>query len=83
MFCDRWCENVGLGSGIFWDLGLYFIDQVLQFFGEFEKVLVNILVLCENGQLDDMFDIMFYYSDKVVKFGSLVFQVGVILCYDL
>jgi len=80
---DRWRENAGPGSGIFWDLGPHLIDQALQLFGEPEKVSANILALRENGQSDDTFDITLHYSDKVVKLGSSAFQAGATLRYDL
>jgi len=80
---DRWRENAGPGSGIFWDLGPHLIDQALQLFGQPEEVSANILTLRENGQSDDTFDITLHYGDKIVKLGSSAFQAGATLRYDL
>lgn len=80
---DRWRENAGPGSGIFWDLGPHLIDQALQLFGEPKEVSANIMALRENGQSDDTFDVTLHYSDKVVKLGSSAFQAGETLRFDL
>ena len=80
---DRWRENAGPGSGIFWDLGPHLVDQVIQLFGEPQEVSANIVALRENGQSDDTFDITLHYSDKVVKLGSSAFQASATLRYDL
>ena len=80
---DRWRENAGPGSGIFWDLGPHLIDQALQLFGLPDAVSANILALREKGQSDDTFDITLYYNDKVVKLGSSAFQASSTLRYDL
>ena len=80
---DRWRENAGPGSGIFWDLGPHLIDQALQLFGKPEEVSANIQALRENGQSDDTFDVTLHYVDKVVKLGSSAFQASATLRYDL
>ena len=80
---NRWRENAGPGSGIFWDLGPHLIDQALQLFGEPKEVSASIQTLRENGQSDDTFDLTLHYSDKVVKLGSSAFQAGATLRYDL
>ena len=80
---DRWRENAGPGSGIFWDLGPHLIDQALQLFGEPQEVSANIQALRENGQSDDTFDVTLHYSDRVVKLGSSAFQAGATLRFDL
>ena len=80
---NRWRENAGPGSGIFWDLGPHLIDQALQLFGEPKEVSASIQTLRENGQSDDTFDVTLHYIDKVVKLGSSAFQAGATLRYDL
>ena len=80
---DRWRENEGPGSGIFWDLGPHLIDQALQLFGNPKAVSANILTLRENGQSDDTFEVTLHYSDKVIQLGSSAFQAGATLRYDL
>ncbi|WP_334019624.1 Gfo/Idh/MocA family oxidoreductase [Alteromonas sp. S015] len=80
---DRWRENAGPGSGIFWDLGPHLIDQSLQLFGEPEYVSADIQTLRENGQSDDIFDVTLHYSDKVVNLGSSPFQASATQRFDL
>ena len=80
---NRWRENAGPGSGIFWDLGPHLIDQALQLFGEPKEVSASIQTLRENGQSDDTFDVTLHYIDKVVKLGSSALQAGATLRYDL
>ncbi|NDW21213.1 Gfo/Idh/MocA family oxidoreductase [Alteromonas hispanica] len=80
---NRWRENAGPGSGIFWDLGPHLIDQALQLFGKPKAVSANVLILRDGGQSDDTFDITLHYSDKVVNLGSSAFQAGATLRFDL
>ncbi|MEC8418340.1 MAG: Gfo/Idh/MocA family oxidoreductase [Pseudomonadota bacterium] len=80
---DRWRENAGPGSGIFWDLGPHLIDQALQLFGNPLSVSSDIYTLRDQGQSDDAFDITLYYADKVVKLGSSAFQGGQTLRFDI
>ena len=80
---NRWRENAGPGSGIFWDLGPHLIDQALQLFGKPKAVSANVLTLRDGGQSDDTFDITLHYSDKVVNLGSSAFQAGATLRFDL
>ncbi|AXT38713.1 oxidoreductase [Alteromonas sp. BL110] len=80
---DRWRENEGPGSGIFWDLGPHLIDQALELFGNPKAVSANIMALRENGQSDDTFDVTLHYGDKVIKLGSSAFQAGKTLRYDV
>ena len=80
---NRWRENAGPGSGIFWDLGPHLIDQALQLFGWPKAVAADILTLRESGQSDDTFDLTLYYDHKIVKLGSSAFQGASTLRFDL
>ena len=80
---NRWRENAGPGSGIFWDLGPHLIDQALQLFGEPKAVSADIVILREGGQSDDCFDVTLHYEDKVIKLGSSAFQGGATLRFDV
>ena len=80
---NRWRENTGPGSGIFWDLGPHLIDQVLQLFGWPKAVSADILTLRDSGQSDDTFDLTLYYDHKIVKLGSSAFQGASTLRFDL
>ncbi|WP_334065165.1 Gfo/Idh/MocA family oxidoreductase [Alteromonas genovensis] len=80
---NRWRENKGPGSGIFWDLGPHLIDQALQLFGKPTAVSASVLTLRDGGQSDDTFDLALHYTDKVVNLGSSAFQGGATLRFDL
>ena len=80
---NRWRENAGPGSGIFWDLGPHLIDQAVQLFGKPTAVSANVLSLRDGGQSDDTFDLTLHYADKVVNLGSSAFQGGATLRFDL
>lgn len=80
---NRWRENAGPGSGIFWDLGPHLIDQALQLFGEPHAVSADVLTLRDGGQSDDCFDVTLHYNDKLVKLGSSAFQGGATLRFDV
>ena len=80
---NRWRENAGIGSGIFWDLGPHLIDQALQLFGTPDAVSADILTLREGGQSDDTFDVTLHYANKIVKLGSSAFQAGPTLRFDV
>lgn len=80
---DRWRENAGPGSGIFWDLGPHLIDQALQLFGPPLKLSADIMPLRDNAKSDDNFDMTLYYADHIVKLGSSSFQAGPTLRFDV
>ena len=80
---DRWRENAGPGSGIFWDLGPHLIDQALQLFGPPLKISADIMQLRDCAESDDNFDVTLYYAHHVVKLGSSSFQAGPTLRFDV
>ena len=80
---DRWRENAGPGSGIFWDLGPHLIDQALQWFGMPQSVTASVLPLREGSESDDFFDVTLRYPTKVVQLGSSPFQAGQTLRFDV
>lgn len=44
--CDCWCEWDMLGSGLWYDFGLYLLDQMLVLFGWFDVIDVDLVVQC-------------------------------------
>ena len=80
---DRWRENAGPGSGIFWDLGPHLIDQALQWFGMPQSVNATILPLRDDSASDDFFDVMLRYPTHVVQLGSSPFQASQTLRFDI
>ena len=79
----RWRELPGEGSGIWFDLGPHLIDQAVQLFGKPSAVTADIRTLREGAQVDDYFDVLLHYSDKVVKLHSSPFCFGRPLRYDI
>lgn len=79
----RWRELPGEGVGIWFDLGPHLIDQALQLFGKPSAVTADIRTLREAASVDDYFDVLLHYSDKVVKLHSTPFCFGRPLRYDV
>lgn len=79
----RWRELPGEGAGIWFDLGPHLIDQALQLFGKPSAITADIRTLREAASVDDYFDILLHYSDKVVKLHSTPFCFGRPLRYDV
>ena len=50
---DRWRENAGPGSGIWYDLGPHLVDQALQLFGLPDRVTANLAQLRSGARSDD------------------------------
>ncbi|CAM4383998.1 oxidoreductase [Paenibacillus tarimensis] len=59
----KWRETDAAGSGIFYDLGVHFLDQALKLFGHPETVRGDIRVQRDGGVADDFFDVSLGYPD--------------------
>jgi scyllo-inositol 2-dehydrogenase (NADP+) len=60
-------EVAGAGTGALYDLGAHLIDQALQLFGMPDAIYADILVLRPHSQVDDYFELLFYYPQKRVR----------------
>jgi scyllo-inositol 2-dehydrogenase (NADP+) len=60
---NSWKEKPAPGSGVFFDLAPHLVDQVLQLFGAPEMVLADIRIEREGSQIEDAFDLTFYYKN--------------------
>jgi scyllo-inositol 2-dehydrogenase (NADP+) len=60
-------ETPGKGTGALYDLGSHLIDQALQLFGMPEEIFADIQIVRPLSQVDDYFELLFYYSDKRVR----------------
>jgi scyllo-inositol 2-dehydrogenase (NADP+) len=60
---NSWKERPASGSGVFFDLGPHLVDQALQLFGPPKHLLADIRIEREGSQIDDAFDLTFYYQD--------------------
>ncbi|AJQ93314.1 oxidoreductase [Gynuella sunshinyii] len=73
---DRWRENAGPGSGIFWDLAPHLIDQAITLFGLPTSTHSQLYTLRDSGESTDAFHLTLNYPDKVVYLSSSPFQAG-------
>ncbi|GGX73145.1 Gfo/Idh/MocA family protein [Saccharospirillum salsuginis] len=73
---QRWREQPGEGTGIFWDLGPHLIDQALALFGPPEALTANLKILRPGGQTVDWFDVQLHYAGFEITLGSTPFEAG-------
>ncbi|OUR95233.1 hypothetical protein A9Q84_15435 [Halobacteriovorax marinus] len=68
---ERWREQAGAGSGIFFDLGSHLIDQTLSLFGSPKEVFADICNQKDGVGATDYFHVIFYYDKlRVILHGS-------------
>ena len=60
-------EEPSPGAGILKDLGPHIIDQALLLFGMPEKLFADIRITRDHSQVDDYFEILFYYPGLRVR----------------
>ena len=63
---DTWKEEKGVGHGILYDLGTHMIDQALVLFGLPESLWADIRLQRDGGEVEDAFEIVFFYNSKNV-----------------
>ncbi|MBB3114491.1 putative dehydrogenase [Paenibacillus phyllosphaerae] len=61
MASGNWREHGGPGTGVFYDLGVHFLDQALSLFGMPETIAADIRVQRENALAHDYFDVVLGY----------------------
>ncbi|MGI0465122.1 oxidoreductase [Serratia marcescens] len=70
---QRWREQGGVGSGIWFDLGPHLLDQALQLFGKPERLFVDLGELRPGAQAVDYFHALLSYGDRrVVLHASML-----------
>ncbi|MEO9269524.1 oxidoreductase [Serratia ureilytica] len=70
---QRWREQGGVGSGIWFDLGPHLLDQALQLFGKPERLFVDLGELRPGAQAVDYFHALLNYGDRrVVLHASML-----------
>ena len=60
-------ETAGTGTGALYDLGAHLIDQALQLFGMPNAVFADIAAMRPISQVDDYFELLFYYPSFRVR----------------
>lgn len=73
---DRWREQPGPASGIFWDLGPHLLDQALHLLGAPDSLQASLKILRPGGNTPDWFEIMLDYPELQVTLGSTPFEAG-------
>lgn len=59
---QRWREQAGVGSGIWFDLGSHLLDQTLQLFGEPESIQADLEQQRDGAQTVDFFHVILRYG---------------------
>jgi predicted dehydrogenase len=74
---QRWREQAGPGSGIWYDLGSHLLDQALQLFGLPEAVFGDLGMQREGANATDYFHVLLRYARRrVVLHGSMLVAGG-------
>lgn len=73
---NRWREQPGPASGIFWDLGPHLLDQALHLLGSPESLQATLRTLRPGGTTHDWFEIILHYPGLLVTLGSTPFEAG-------
>ncbi|MEL5410372.1 oxidoreductase [Serratia nevei] len=70
---QRWREQGGAGSGIWYDLGPHLLDQALQLFGKPDRLFVDLGELRPGAQAVDYFHALLSYGNRrVVLHASML-----------
>ena len=68
---QRWREQPGPGSGIWFDLGSHLVDQALQLFGSPEAIYADLEMQRPRGQAVDYFHVILRYGrSRVILHGA-------------
>jgi predicted dehydrogenase len=74
---QRWREQPGPGSGLWFDLGPHLIDQALHLFGMPQSVNASFAILRQGGQTDDWAHVQLNYPRlRIVLHSSLLVAGG-------
>jgi predicted dehydrogenase len=74
---ERWREQAGVGSGLWFDLGPHLIDQALQLFGRPLTVQADLALQRDAAQTCDYFHVVLGYGQlRVILHGSCLVSGG-------
>ncbi len=73
---ERWREQPGVGTGIFWDLGPHIFDQVLALMGTPDWIHASVDTLRKGGNVHDWFELELGYGKTRIRLGSTPFEAG-------
>lgn len=70
---ERWREQAGPGSGLWWDLGPHLVDQTLNLFGLPERVIASLATQRPGAQVSDWAHaVLEYGTRRVILHGSML-----------
>lgn len=70
---ERWREQAGPGSGLWWDLGPHLVDQALHLFGLPERVIASLATQRPGAQVSDWAHaVLEYGTRRVILHGSML-----------
>ncbi len=70
---QRWREQAGAGTGIWFDLGSHLLDQTLCLFGEPDSIQASLEIQREKGTAVDFFHVVLGYGKaRVILHGSVL-----------
>jgi predicted dehydrogenase len=72
----RWREDVGVGAGLWFDLGPHLIDQALYLFGLPQSVNANFGILRDGGVTDDWAHVQLNYAGLRVVLNATLLASG-------
>lgn len=68
---DRWREQAGAGSGIWFDLGSHLLDQVIQIYGTPDSINADLELQRDRASAVDYFHTILHYGNRrVILHGS-------------
>lgn len=73
---DRWREQPGEGTGIWYDLGAHLLDQALHLFGAPLALTANCKKLREGANTVDYFQVLLHYANLEIVLQSSPFAAG-------
>jgi scyllo-inositol 2-dehydrogenase (NADP+) len=60
-----WREQIGVGAGIWFDIGPHLVDHAMTLFGEPDSITADIRIVRDNAVADDCFDVILHYPNKL------------------
>src|SRR5690606_5686841 len=60
---ERWRDSGGPGTGVYYDLGVHFLDQALSLFGTPQQIKADIRAIRDGAVSDDAFDVTLTYGN--------------------
>ncbi|MCK8456973.1 oxidoreductase [Sphingomonas faeni] len=73
---DRWRENAGVGSGVWFDLGPHLVDQALQLFGLPDRIRGSLSGQRVGAVTDDWAHAVLDYGDRRVVLQAIMLAAG-------